>query len=487
MRLQGVMSPNANVSFSSMTLPDCAVFLPRIVNEATGIGKAAFSCFIRRAAPCQFVMPTKITCFVGVAALPQRKRIFRGQHRRLVARTELPLLPFERSFLTCVPSPTTVTFFRGRVGAARPELARRVRSILEANPWLSSEISPGRDGILSARYDTGAFLDSHFTVRYDLNIPRNGRFCDLARGIDVARVAPAAVGRYPLWRVTLVPLGSAMYGVVVSGAHALTDAHTHYAVQRMVLGGSPVRALNPIRKADKFRLQQEFSWEPPGVLLQALTTFSGVVVGYGSAGPMRAYEVDSRWLRTRRAELRAQGAVVSSNDILLHELSLCNGGEPYSSMRLPIDLRLGRRVDGLDVDDVGNYVDTLGLEPDDFTTPQAVRRKVSSWQMSETMIQSEADSNSGRSTHIAVVSNWTLFASSASSLPGAEPVLHLPAILNPIWPELVFFVLFRTSPGKMGVAVYAKQKVLASVRASKMICRELNIPTSPVTPPKPER
>lgn len=416
------------------------------------------------------------TCFAALHGLPTRPRFRRSQLTTPIARTDLLLLTSERTYLALIPSPTTVTFFRGRVGAARPELARRIAAVLRINPWLSAKVEPGKQGSLAATYDPDPLVDPHYAVRYDLTVPRDARYAELVRVLEQARVSPAVVSGFPLWRCTVVPLGASMFAVVISGAHAFVDAHTHYAVQRMVLGGAPVQTLPAVRKHQALTGLRDQEWDPPIPVLRMVSLVLSMAWGDGSAGPMRAYEIDSSWLRTRRAEMRAQGVVVSSNDILLFELARCDGGIPYSTMVLPVDLRLGRRVDCLEPNDVGNYLDTLVLQKQNLASPLAVRQCVSAWQLGEsTRVASQQQLRNNAPTRSVVVSNWTLFASS-TSLPGAEAILHLPAVLNPAWPDVVLVIVFRPEPGKLGIAVHGPQQVLASIRASKMVAHELNVP-----------
>lgn len=391
-----------------------------------------------------------------------------------MAKTELELLPVERSFLTSIPSLTTLTVFRGRIASARPVLEERVRAVLAANPWVGSELKEGRFRSVCAYHsDSTPPLKRHFSTRYDLQVPRGAGFSQLMQLLAPARCPPASESLNsgaPHWRVTLVPLGPEVFGVVVSGAHALLDARGHYALQSMVLGGNDTRTLLATRNQRAMK-KTRFN-EPPSLLWPLLTKSYTFVYGNGTASPVAAFEVSLDWIRSRRKEARKKGTLVSTNDVLLAEFGQCDGGNAFDGFSVPLDLRLRAfgRERGLEPGDVGNYLDTVNLSPTQLATPELVRKAVEAWRPGSM----QRETNNSRGRHVGIVSNWSLF-STPFKLPATEPILHLPLIPNPSWRNLTLLIVFRPAPGRLAITVQGPQDKVDAVRASKMISGELDL------------
>ena len=396
---------------------------------------------------------------------------------RPVARIELELLPIERTALLMVPGPTTLTVFRGRIASARPILERRVGAILAANPWLGSMVDEGRHGSVCAYYsEAPPPTKRHFSVRYDIaQLGPGARLNELVRGLSEVRCPPAS---YALnkdvahWRVSLVSLGPGLFGVVVSSAHFLLDARGFYALHDMVLGNpSAVRPLTVKRHQravvkTRTREQPPFFWP---LLTRALQVYYGD--GLQDNVPMCAFELSMQWIRAKR---NANSIPTSTNDVLIAELARCHGGRPYNSVGVAVDLRarIAGRALGVRPNDVGNYVDSVTLFPNDFGTPEGVRRAISKYEPGRRPSPTPISRRGGRA---AFVSNWTLF-SKPFELDSAVPLLHLPVVVNAAWRDVSFFAVVRPGQGRVAIAVHADADIIAAVRASEMVACELRVP-----------
>jgi hypothetical protein len=381
-----------------------------------------------------------------------------------------------------------------------------VAEIVAANPWLASvlERDPG-SGVMAAYYPPpGAEARSCFEVRDDIALSRGS--CSTPYPAMVAALPPAlckksgqSVGKgTPLWRVCLVPDAQdpgGRFALVVSANHSLMDGHCYYNVYNMLSVKAEVRALSPIRKQEMPAKMAEALRGGPSLSGGSPTGMAIRIVGgliWSALFPATCafgFHASDEWVEARKAAVAAAAAklgdpdssgvaFVSTNDVLTSAFSVC-----LRCDHAVMAVNMRGKVQGCKESDAGNYQDTISYRPEDYATPELIRRSVAGGGRPyvraadpPTRMLTSWEHVSG-STY-GLITNWATFAG-ALIVPGAEEDLHLPLFDFPgTTPAkvLAIMVIFRSGPGKgVGVMVAGTRQLIEAVKASGMVGRPLKI------------
>jgi hypothetical protein len=417
---------------------------------------------------------------------------------RISTLIDLPLTDLESGFLV-VPSIATISFYDGAPPAALP---KRVREILEANPFLRARLSPLGDnsGRVSAAYLVPAAGESLDISPYYENIAaagglvppglrRDAPYSDMVAAAQRYIIGPGAAqlgNGGPLYKVTLLNFDGS-FALLVSMSHILGDGSTFYRLHNMLAPDMAVGALD--------RSLIDISREASSVLGAAEASFleSDAVAQSFRLNVVQPACSHLAWvnqeaIQRRKEEEAARGCKfnLSTNDILtsaFFEASGCDVGCMAMNLR--------GRLPGVNIEhSAGNYETTIPYMPPDFH-PSAIRHSVRgprryqrpsatlSLADEQALLSSICSGSRASTAHpgalpgsevltagrLSVVSNLASFYSPESMRIGEECRLSLHLVLRPTnavaWRDSLF--VFR-STGRIGV-VCAGRGVCSSVEA----------------------
>jgi len=250
-----------------------------------------------------------------------------------------------------LPPVTTVTLYEGTAPVGF--LRRRIASILEENPWLTSRIvkRDTTDGVVALAYSKSVEVERAVEQHFRVYEPRDVGFSlgmsyeELVRcllPVQCARSKPATDKDVALFKVAVVPIEAEStdgvrsaplqqrlslpgFALVVSMNHTLGDGHTYYSLYNMLSMDSKVEALDPVRvsgfeaaKTDVIGEKETAMLGSAGFGLGILVTYLGARVSRRAPQNVQINEVDPAWLAREKDHARQEAQVpfVSSNDVL---------------------------------------------------------------------------------------------------------------------------------------------------------------------------
>jgi len=404
-----------------------------------------------------------------------------------------------------LPPVTTVTLYEGTPPVAF--LRRRITSILEKNPWLTSRIVKQNttDGVVALAYSKSFAVDSvleqHFSVYesedvgFSLGMPYE-ELVNCLRPIQCARSKPATDTNEALFKVAVIPIEVESkdgvqskplqqyislpgFALMVSMNHTLGDGHTYYSLYNMLNVNSEVKALDPVRvpgfeaaKTDVIGRKETAMFSSAGVAFGILTTYLYTKLGRRRPRNICINEVDSRWLENEKANATHQAQVpfVSSNDALSSWF--------FRSMQSDTNIMVvnfrSRQPSILDLSEshVGNYEASLPYFPGDVETPALIRSSIRA--VDGSFRTTRAGSPETKipgfwkllRNKTSIITNWATFYSDVNlhddERAGGErtikPKLHFPimesdGIITSVWNNAI---VFRPRAGQLGLLLITR-------------------------------
>eukprot|EP01062_Namystynia_karyoxenos_P044335 TRINITY_DN32632_c0_g1_i1.p1 TRINITY_DN32632_c0_g1~~TRINITY_DN32632_c0_g1_i1.p1 ORF type:complete len:435 (+),score=75.56 TRINITY_DN32632_c0_g1_i1:67-1371(+) len=276
-----------------------------------------------------------------------------------------------------MPSITFVTAFDGPATAVE-SLRRRVAEVVAANPCLAGRLRREGSAVQVAIPERPCAAQCFAETETRGATPLlHLHYEDIAAAVKPFRVAPGlrCVGwDETLFKVTLFHDGPARFALAVSLSHVLGDGYTFYRVHGMLSPAAPLESLE---------WRRQLQWRaavPEGALQEADQRYQNLLLQLGGVAnalrgrPRVAYRRLSRqWLQEQREEHSAlhRGSpvpLVSASDVAFSWF-LRRGAYDYGMTVI------GARgwVPGLGGAHAGNYTVRVGLSPEDYATPGALR------------------------------------------------------------------------------------------------------------------
>ena len=289
---------------------------------------------------------------------------------------------------------TTITFLRGKAYPAAGFIRERLRAITEVNPWIAGRLVQDTNEknlqfvypSTSTQTGTATINDSTLDdlVRLDppnLSIHSKMEYIALREAI-VESEAQLPKGRGLVnkpdlvFRVTIAPDSidkSAAFAIVFSMSHAIGDAHTYYAIIKMISEGTNIIALNPTRSTE-VAMRCTDACKDAATYLSSFASLFSVFwkIVFKPKNKYCAYYVDKARVEAAKNSAKARGAkFVSTNDILTSTFrALCNARLCF----MVINLR--NRVKGATYNNAGNFLCGLPLDLDVYKHPEGIRRVI---------------------------------------------------------------------------------------------------------------
>ena len=467
-----------------------------------------------------------------------------------VGMCKLDLLPSERGrFFCATPAISTVTFFeltpddvqshrkggeninnnekRKAMNAVIQYFKNKVDAILDANPWLRSDLRYDANKDMAAYYPESRQMDKkqYFELRNDisLNYPEClYRYEEIGRLLKptLCKSSDDAIGRSaPLFKVTLVPCCSrkekesdddeeeeeeedgkcsphqsnqdySHVALVLSGNHSLLDGYSLYMLYNMLSIDQPIRSLNATRKQ-----------EIPDKIIKALKSEksfvdeanTGFIIKYIFKSMLnkfffpqaesRIFYINETWVHDAKKKTLAsisdnEGesvSPVSTNDVLVSEISkgMQNDG---SDLEVIMAVNFRNRIENCTNDDVGNYENCITYKAADFATASLIRKSLSGeyyFRASKPVTKrwSIFEAFWGKSK-IGLLSNWSKFPVTLKLHDNvAKEVLHLPLFDNSGAPVSVAngAVIFRPTANKTALFIFGDKAFVEYVNDAEFV------------------
>eukprot|EP00438_Fugacium_kawagutii_P017848 Skav205679 [mRNA] locus=scaffold2818:68673:70055:+ [translate_table: standard] len=411
--------------------------------------------------------PRCLTTVVATGSLAARRRSC------CKAAGTLQLLPDEAGAILMLPSITTVTFYEGTVDA---EILRGMsEELVRANPWLAGELRRDRATGMVSLWVPGEVQDfsKHFKqVRreaLDMQMP----LMDMRRSLEDLTVKPGIqcvdVGpSEPLFTITLVETKSNnFFALVVSMSHVLGDGFTYYRLygaldQRpaMVNGVTymanqgPARArLNPFRKLSFVEAVAEALGPAQAWASSKAARWGSLLDGWlRPKHRWQAWMVDATWVQQQKAAADAAGGAgfVSSNDVLTSWFLNSHRFE-YGIM----SMNFRNRLCGLNQTHAGNYTAGLNFWPQDFASPQGIRKALQNPPYFRAQRQDVPGLLRSVLGRVGVATNWASVYQELS-LQNCRQLLHLP-VLGDVQVHGAM-IIFQPKPKELGIVLGERRR-----------------------------
>jgi hypothetical protein len=368
-------------------------------------------------------------------------------------------LAIEQELLTrCEPPISTLTWFHGDHHKMAKCLRERSRNILLANPWLSGRMT---HNCLEYNRIT-APTDDDSTVQHLRESPISDRSTPLDQLYKHAHsYTELNEHEGPLWRITLVSgRDQQQFALIFCISHMVADSHVFYHLYNMLLGSSPIVALDmaAVESSDeKARdLLGKKAWEFQNSSVQLVKGALGMVDKLLFQRPTTALwmEVDPNEIENIKRKQSSASVLVSTNDILtswFFQTTGCQVGLMCTNYRGKLQghhTNLGR-----------NYWGAYVYAPKDYASPIQLR------QSRGRPSQLPSAWNFLSNGSMAIASSWTMFSDQEDIHPKFKPQAHVPLFDFATYCPSNFCVMrtFSIKNGRTGVYLAGDARLLNDV------------------------
>lgn len=368
------------------------------------------------------------------------------------------------------------TWFKGDAIETAEFLRKRLEKIVQLNPWLVGRVVKYK-GDFHLVFNEGKDLDLEQSMKEVLVVLDEGAggVTVDSTSVEVSQACSETNGMVKdpriesQLRVCLLPSGD-NFAMVYSLSHLVADGFTFYRIYKMLIDqNTPIEAMEPERVHHFDRLQDETL----GRLVRRMTTSLGFIhhLVFGTVyetitknklfpnkevGMRRTYLVDNDDIAKIKAnhDPKTTGVpFISTNDIIT-SWYFKNGGARFSYMTV----NLRGRIKEIRDSHCGVYDGLIFSDsPEQVDSPAAIRKSILNLKKSDSSFSQWESLQSG---HL-FITNWA----SVSGLepmdpPNCEEICHYPLALSiQMGPMAAMAVVFRFSPGKIGVYVNAGRKL----------------------------
>jgi GTPase SAR1 family protein len=268
----------------------------------------------------------------------------------------------------------------------------------------------------------------------------------------------------PIWQVIVIPSCHSPgneFAVVVSLTHVIGDGYTFYQLHNMMCFAQDVSALVIDRIPDSDTQIQAVIGIPEFYYMAGFWYLLGAVIGIAytviksliTRRPSMQQQV--QWLDTNKIDLEKKKyhsqssndvPFVSTNDIL--SSWVCTATHVREST---VIVNFRNRLPGFTPEHAGNYISSLILQSDDFSTPLQVRQSVMQMKRIATSshLPSALQAMLGQKV---IVSNWVAFKKPCKLPCDSKEIFHVPLFNARTFPYHFGLVyLFVPSPGQLGL------------------------------------
>jgi len=401
----------------------------------------------------------------------------------------------------------------------------RVDGILEANPWLRSVLKYDAKGLMAAYCYNDTALDdkTYFQVRSDVDLQYPAcleNYDEMNNTLSPTLCKPSSHSinkSLPLWQVTLVPCtrtsarnmnrrdtttntagsldnnasggrGGNFVALVVSGNHCFLDGYSFYRLYNMLSSDVPIESLNAIRKQElpekiKKKLNDEVTIMEEQRVLWVMTMLGKQVLTtrFFPEALTQVFYVDERWIQDQKVEASKLTATsredahvspfVSTNDLLSSEiLKSMECDEAY----MAVNFR--NRVENCHNKDVGNYENVILYMPQDYDTPQLIRKSLTGKYYLRASTPTTKRLSKWSNGKVGIVTNWSKFPvelkiGDARHGTCGNEVLHMPlyhCVGEPM-SMMNTAVIFRPSANKTAVIFMGDRRSVAKMKSSALV------------------
>lgn len=392
-------------------------------------------------------------------------------------------------YMVDMPAMTTITWFKGDFRLAQPQLEKRMRLMVEKNPWLQGRIS--MKSFLKGKYqlsynrkedlrqEEGEEETNDNTNSIDITenlvtlspsespISRDSPMEDLGvlllaqqKAIRMIKNGPTE----PIFRATIIPCSKdphEKFSVMIQLSHVVGDGATYYRLIHMLLSTDEdtIVKLDPIRITDSQKLQiaamgkeEEGHVTSIGYTLRLMRGLAWskllgrpVSFQFGWVDPVKMKQAKET------AANEAGLPFVSSNDVITSwfmNQTACPMGVMAINWR--------NRLKGHTASNAGNYENVMFYQPSDYASAGLIRKSLDGGYYKRAVTSNEKMPGwfQVATTSGSVVTNWSTFAQ-RNEIEGCEEDLHLPVGFIDYWASTMpLLLVFRAGVNKIGLCYF---------------------------------
>ena len=412
------------------------------------------------------------------------------------------------------PGIATVTFCTGDPQKCIQNLRIKLRTVLNANPWIAGRLVLDNKNVKTCVHPTrgsDALVDEILSIQNTTHgISRQSKYEDLVKKTGGDPALTVQNGRLTLKNKTLITKmvivtaantsnnsndnNNKEFCIVFSMSHVVADGHDYYKIFNMIGGSAPVVALDPRRVAEyearepQWTGPSDFAWLSGGGLIKGV--LSGLL--FGPRAQWCCYMVDEGKIndckrRAKSGGLGGGGGVsfVSTNDVITSHF--------FNAARARVGMMVVNMRDkiSLPINDLnaGCYESCMLLDAENYADPSVIRKCL----LGGVPLTRQAPSPPlpgfcGGACPMALITSWASFpfalelepppplsaaqaaAEDKSSTNGSSgsgissQLLHLPCMSMPDMMDVA--IVFRPLPDKLAVIYLAKRATPESLTQS---------------------
>lgn len=360
------------------------------------------------------------------------------------------------------PGICTVTFCEGDHKMALEAFRLKLRTVLDANPWVAGWLDKkrmlvhpktGSDELVSQILSSTKCPKVSRSTVYPELVKATGANPELA--VQKGAVLQKTGGRITKLVIVEPEQPGGEFAIVFSMSHVVADGHNYYRIYNMLAGDAEVQSMSAQRiseyeeRESEWTGKKDFSWLSGGGLMKGM--LSGLLCGPKSS--WCCYFVDQDKVNDEKSSAAADGSVpfVSTNDILTSHF--CKVAAARVCMMV-VNMRNKISVKVTDAD-AGCYEGCLLLDPANYAGPAKIRACLSAGAPYTRQTQSPPLPGFCSSCPMAFITSWASFDFDLSLDGVSQQVLHLPCMDMPDMMDVA--VVFKPKPGKLGMLYLAKR------------------------------
>eukprot|EP00441_Pelagodinium_beii_P014498 CAMPEP_0197659264 /NCGR_PEP_ID=MMETSP1338-20131121/46928_1 /TAXON_ID=43686 ORGANISM="Pelagodinium beii, Strain RCC1491" /NCGR_SAMPLE_ID=MMETSP1338 /ASSEMBLY_ACC=CAM_ASM_000754 /LENGTH=412 /DNA_ID=CAMNT_0043236107 /DNA_START=61 /DNA_END=1299 /DNA_ORIENTATION=+ len=372
------------------------------------------------------------------------------------------------------PGICTVTFCEGDPQKALEALRRRLRAVLDDNPWVAGQLDK-KKRLVHPKSCSDEHVNQIISSKKCAAVSRSTVYPKLVEATGMnpeLAVQKGALIQKMGARITKLVVvepeqAGGEFAIVFSMTHVAADGHDYYKIYNMIAGDAKVESMSPKRISEyearepEWTGKKDFAWISGGAGL-----VKGMLTGlaFGPKSKWCCYFVDQDKVNAKKTAAAKEDGVkfVSTNDVLTSHF--CNAAAARVCMMV-INMRDKISVKVSDMD-AGCYEGCLLLDPENYADPSKIRACIAAGAPYTRQTPSPPLPGLCGSCPMALITSWASFDFELS-LEGVNQVLHLPCMDMPDVMDVA--VVFKPKPGKLGMLYMAKRSTPAKLKAADTV------------------
>lgn len=377
----------------------------------------------------------------------------------------------EKNYMTVGPAITTVTFMRGNSNDANIIIKQRYIDILKANPWLTGTLHKNANKDVEIHFSNASDFKNYDLYFNPINLKGESKknninstmeFFDLCNTIgntsaEIKKGSDCIDTNLPLIALTIIPDSirpDDTFAIVFSVSHAIIDGYTYYRLLSMLSSDGTIVPLNAKRKHHIVNQSKTAMGEKESEYAYAGSTVCNIICSmiYGKKPLIESYYIDKNKIDKLKSVNKNGVEFVSTNDIITSSFAIATSAR---TLLMPLNFR--ERLPDFKSDDAGNYEGALVFGPEDYATPQLIRKTLNSGPPSyKRNTDNKLPSGyEGMSCRISMVTNWTFSFYSELKINNCQQMLHLPHCDVNLVPFDIA-VIYRPKAGEIAITYFVR-------------------------------